>query len=122
MKKADCSIKLREYTRTQVSPTLAEKDLVTRLYGAVRDALGENCYLIGSFARFTSCRPLHDIDVLFVAGDFHVNQLNPQEILTKLRTALSQKFKNPTAYRFEISQQTHSITICFLKAKKSVSP
>ena len=95
MKKADVSIKLREYTRTQVSPTLAEKDLVTRLYGAVRDALGGNCYLIGSFARFTSCRPLHDIDVLFISGDFHANELNPQKLLTTLRTTLSQKFKNP---------------------------
>jgi hypothetical protein len=117
MKKAELNSKLRDYVKSQVSPTQAEQELVTKLYAAIRDALGTNCYLIGSYARFTASRPMHDIDVLFVAGDFMANELDPGRILFWLQQKLDQDFKNPTAYRVEISKQTHSITISFMDGK-----
>jgi hypothetical protein len=115
MKKAELSSRLRDYVRSQVSPTQAERDLVTKLYAAVRDCLGETCYLVGSFARFTASRPMHDIDVLFVAGEFNAFRLDPGPILERLQQKLSLGFRNPTSLKMEISKQTHSITICFLE-------
>jgi hypothetical protein len=114
MKRDDLNAKLRDYARSQVSPTQAERDLVSKLYSSIRETLGASCYLIGSYARFTASRPMHDVDVLFVAGDFNPKQIAPQPILLWLHRKLSREFKNPTPYRIEISQQTHSVTVCFM--------
>jgi hypothetical protein len=113
MKKADLNSKLREYAKNSLSPTNAEQALVSRLYMAVQSALGGSCLLIGSYARFTSSRPLHDLDILFVAGNFEPNQLNPRRVLDGLHAVLRDKFRNPTPHRLQISQQTHSVTMSF---------
>ncbi len=78
-----------------------------------KKTLEGNCILIGSYARFTAITPLHDVDVLFIAGDFDSLHIDPQTVLTNLERTLRTNFKNPTEYQIEISQQTHSITIAF---------
>lgn len=92
--------------------------MVSRIYHELRAALGSNCLLIGSYARFTAGRPLHDLDVLFIAGDFDPSHLSPQRVLTELHSALDRNFANPTKYQIAISQQSHSITISFLDEKR----
>jgi hypothetical protein len=118
MRKAELNSKLREYAKNHLSPTYAEQGLVSRLYAAVQSVLGGSCLLTGSYARFTSSRPLHDIDILFVAGAFDPNRFNPRRVLDGLHTTLRDKFKNPTPYRLQISQQTHSVTISFRDGDK----
>jgi hypothetical protein len=118
MKKTELNSKLREYAKSYLSPTNAEQALVSRLYAAVRSALGDTCLLTGSYARFTSSRPLHDLDILFVAGTFDPNQFNPRTVLDGLHALLRDKFKNPTLYRLQISQQSHSITMSFQDGDK----
>ncbi|MFH1543173.1 MAG: hypothetical protein ABIE03_01410 [Patescibacteria group bacterium] len=76
--------------------------------------------MIGSYARFTATRPLHDLDILFVSGEFDPNNLNPQTILLGLQNTLQKNFKNPTHYETKISIQSHSITISFLNNNEEI--
>ena len=118
MRKNELTSLLREYVKNNLSPTKGEQDLVTSLYGAFRSALGDGCLLIGSYARFTASRPLHDLDILFVDGKFDPNNLQPQTILTNLRNSIERDFQNPTRFQTKISQQTHSITVSFFENEK----
>ena len=119
MKKTEITAKFRQHAKDSLSPTLSERALVSRVYESVQDVLGQrNCLLVGSYARFTACRPLHDLDVLFIAGRFDPYNLNPSRTLSGVQQALQQKFTNPTPYRIEISQQSHSVTISFLQNKE----
>ena len=115
MKKSELTSLLREYVKNNLSPTKIEQDLVTSLYAAFKSALGDGCLLIGSYARFTASRPLHDLDILFVDGKFDPNNLHPQTILTNLQNNIQKNFQNPTKYQTKISQQTHSITVSFFE-------
>jgi hypothetical protein len=58
---------------------------------------------------------LHDLDILYIAGQFNPSNINPQLILNKLKNDIDSSFKNPTQYRTEISVQSHSITVLFLE-------
>jgi tRNA nucleotidyltransferase (CCA-adding enzyme) len=94
MNGSELSAKLRDYVKSRVSPTLAERELVAKLYAAVREALGDKCYLVGSFARFTASRPMHDIDVVFVSGDFEEDRLNPSSTLNWLHSEFREHFSH----------------------------
>jgi len=118
MKKSEITGKFRQHVKDSLSPSQGERDLVSRVYESVRAILGRDCLLVGSYARFTACRPLHDLDVLFIAGRFDANNLNPSQILSRVQQALQRSFANPTPYRIQISQQSHSVTISFLENKE----
>jgi hypothetical protein len=115
MRKDDAVAGLRAYART-LSPTTYERDLVTSVYAAIRGCLGEaSCLQIGSYARFTSITPLHDLDVLYLLGAWDPAQDDPSHALDSLEHQLRNGFRNPTTYRLVISRQTHSITISFMQ-------
>lgn len=120
MKKSELTALLREYVKNNLSPTTKEQNLVTSLYNAVKTAIGDNCIIIGSYARFTASRPLHDLDILFIGGKFDPSNLNPQSTLNDLHGKIKRGFQNPTAYQAKIEQQTHSITISFLENGKEI--
>src|ERR1700676_1910577 len=118
MRKTELNTKLREYAKAYLSPTDIEQALVSRLYAAVQAALGRSCLLIGSYARFTSTRPLHDLDILFVVGSFDLTRLHPGSVLDRLHAVIVDRFNNPTFHRLYISQQTHSVTMSFRDGDK----
>ena len=118
MKKNELTAKYREYAKNSLSPTGEERTFVSQVYASVRETLGSACFLIGSYARFTAGRPLHDLDVMFAAGSFDPNNLNPQAVLAKLKQLIQTNFRNPTVYQTRISVQSHSITISFLEGHK----
>lgn len=115
MKKDKISQSVREYVKNNLSPTKVERDLVSSVYASFKAAIGDSCLLVGSYARFTAIRPLHDIDILFIAGNFDPVHLDPQAVLVKLQSIIENQFANPTKYPIKISQQTHSITIAFIE-------
>lgn len=115
MKKTDLTNMLRDYIRNNLSPMKEEQDLAASLYSAFKFALGQGCFLTGSFARFTAIRPIHDLDIIYIAGKFDPNNLNPQAMLSSLQKILQSNFNNPTKYQVEISLQTHSITFSFME-------
>lgn len=82
MRKNELNAKYRRYVKDNLSPTPSGREMVGKIYDAVKGALGEDCLLIGSYARFTAGRPLHDLDVLFIAGKFEPLHLSP-DISTK---------------------------------------
>lgn len=113
MIKDEISSKLRTFAKEKLSPTPAERTLVSSIYGAVCATLGNNnCLQIGSFPRYTAIRPIHDLDVLYIIGEWQPDA-NPAEVLAKLKVALERGFANPTKYQTEISLQSHSVTISF---------
>lgn len=119
MKRADLVAALRAFARS-LSPTAPERELVTSVYGAVGSCIGvANCLQIGSYPRFTSITPIHDLDVLFILGQW-TEHADPSQALAQLETKLRADFKNPTQYAIKISRQTHSITITFSEGKDEV--
>lgn len=114
MRKDEISNALRNFARNYLSPKDSERAFVSEVYSAVQDALGEkNCLQIGSYPRFTSITPLHDLDVLYVLGDQDRGDLNASRALIGLQNILQRRFRNTSCHTIEISLQTHSITIAF---------
>lgn len=113
MRKDKLNIALREFAKT-ISPKDSEKDLIGKIYESVNNVLGiNNCIQIGSYPRFTSITPVHDLDVLYILWEWQENSHDPLQALNELHLKLENEFENPTNYSIEISQQTHSITVSF---------
>jgi hypothetical protein len=113
MIKAEYNSKLREFTANNLSPTEVERRLISKVYNAFQELFSQNCIQIGSYPRFTSIRPIHDLDIIFGAGDWDNNNHNPYELLKTLQIKINSKYKNPTNYQIECYLQTHSVTILF---------
>lgn len=113
MTKNEFNSLLREYVRNNLSPTQEEQDLVSNIYSSFQKVLAQNCIQIGSYPRCTSIRPIHDLDILYIAGNYDPNNPDPREILDSLEGKIDSEFENPTEYHIEISTQSHSVTISF---------
>jgi Adenylyl/Guanylyl and SMODS C-terminal sensor domain len=113
MKKEELNSLLKEYAKNNLSPTKLERKLASDLFESVKKAIGESCLLTGSYARFTSTRPIHDIDILYIAGEFAPQNIEPQKVLDELEKMLADGFVSPIELSYIISVQSHSITISF---------
>lgn len=119
MTKETYNAKLREYAKN-LSPTAEERELISGeggIYESVNNTLGiTNTIQIGSYPRYTSITPVHDLDILFVAGSWHdewnVEQFTPQEAIEELQKQFDDNYTPPHGYTVsKLSPQTHSITI-----------
>lgn len=111
---------LQNFAKT-LSPNEGEREFIQDIYKSVKDVLGENnCLQIGSYPRYTAIRPLHDLDVLFVLGEWNDDVPDPSEALEDLIKTLEGEYTNPTEFKFEISKQSHSVSIKFIHLKKEV--
>ena len=116
MRRDDLNRVLRDYVRSHLSPTPQERAFVSKIYESVQRVLSESaCLQIGSFARFTSIRPIHDLDVLYVLGDWDAQHHDPSHVLEELERTLNQSYENPTGLDVSISRQTHSVTLSFTR-------
>lgn len=114
MRRDDINALLRAYAQEQLSPTPDERDFVSRIYASVQRVLGErNCIQIGSYPRFTAVRPLHDLDVLYILGQWDPVTHDPSDALQQLEARLRADYENPTAFDLVVSRQTHSVTLRF---------
>ncbi len=120
MKKDKINTLLRAFVEQNLALLPKEREFVTEVYASVRDVLGTaNCIQIGSFPRYTAIRPLHDLDVLYVLGDWH-EDVDPTEALTDLEKRLHSEYENPTSFKIKISRQTHSVCISFKDGEEEV--
>lgn len=111
MKRSDLNSKLRDFAR-QLSPTSSDQDLIDKVYSSLNDLFGSsNCIQIGSYPRFTATTPIHDLDILYVLGQWDDNNHSPEVTLRNLHTQLCTSYDNPTRFTTKISLQTHSVTI-----------
>lgn len=113
MRKNRFNSKLREYVRTHISPTQADRDFIAMISESFRKTLNQACLQIGSYPRFTAIRPIHDLDILYILGNWNEQNYDPTEALQNLYSKIKDEYENPTEYKIEISLQTHSITISF---------
>ncbi|MBV9159909.1 MAG: nucleotidyltransferase [Candidatus Kaiserbacteria bacterium] len=121
MKKSNINELFRSYVRDHLSPTPRERDFVSTVYESVQNVLGESsCLQIGSYPRFTSITPLHDLDVLYILGAWNASSFDPSDALNDLQSRLESEYDNPTQYDVEIGRQTHSITIVFSDAGEEI--
>lgn len=113
MRKKEFNEKLRDYART-LSPRKHEQDLINRIYESFNTLFGvNNCIQIGSYPRFTAITPIHDLDILYILGNWDENNHDPSTVLQVLYEQLSAQYENPTDFKINISLQTHSVTISY---------
>jgi len=120
MKRNDLNSKLRDHAR-RLSPTAADQDLIGKVYQSLNDLFGTtNCIQIGSFPRFTAVTPIHDLDILFVLGQWDEDSHSPEATLRGLYQQLASNYVNPTNLTIKISFQTHSVTIEYLSGTELI--
>ena len=120
--------KIRAYVKENLSPTncydkkcyQCDTCFVSMIYNSFKTVLDKSCIQIGSYPRFTAIRPLHDLDILYILGNWDNRQSNPFQSLKNLLEKLKREYKNPTTYEIKISLQTHSVTITFKDNDKEV--
>ena len=113
MTKDKFNSKLREYTKT-LSTKSYEQDLIGKIYQSFNDLFGvNNCIQIGSYPRFTSITPIHDLDILYILGSWDENSHSPLITLQNLFNEVNKSHVNPTSYTKKVSLQTHSVTVEF---------
>ncbi|MBQ6130355.1 hypothetical protein IJI72_01535 [Candidatus Saccharibacteria bacterium] len=109
--------RLRHFAKN-LSPTEKEKELISKVYDAIRDCLDEGkCLQIGSYPRYTSITPIHDLDILYNIGKWGAYDLtNANSVIHSVHSRLESGFRNPTNYSPRMSEQSHSVTISFRNA------
>ena len=118
MIKNEINNQLQEFARS-VSPTVKERGFVGNIYSAFQILLGEtNCLQIGSYARFTAVTPMHDLDILYIIGEWNADWLKDsyslQEVIDELKRSIQQTFKSPEGCSVvSIEKQTHSVSVTF---------
>lgn len=120
MKKDRFNLKLREYVRTHISPTQADRNLISMIYESFKKPLDQACLQIGSYPRFTAIHPIQDLDILYILGSWDEQSCDPTEALQNLYSKINDEYENPTGYKIEIALQTHSITISFKNNNKEI--
>lgn len=114
MKKDKFNSIFLDYVRHEVSPSKEDRSFVSVVYDSFRKLLNQNCIQIGSYPRFTAITPLHDLDILYILGEWNEQQHDPKEALEELFTKIKSEYENPTMYSARISKQTHSISVSFV--------
>lgn len=116
MKRTEFNEKLREHAR-KLSPTEKERALITAVYGSFNDLLGDDsCIQIGSYPRQTATTPVHDLDILYVAGDWHedwpTDSFTPSEAIADLKSRIENDFECPENCQVvSVDAQTHSVSV-----------
>ena len=120
MEKNRINSKFREYIRNHLSPTENERRIISNIYRSFQELFSENCFQIGSFPRFTAIRPIHDLDILYIVGEWDEENHNPQDVLNEVKRRIENDYRNPTDYQIEISLQSHSVTIEFTNNRDDI--
>lgn len=121
MRNEEINEALRSYVQKNLTPTPEERRMVAGVYAAICSVLGRaRCYQIGSYPRFTAIRPPHDLDVLYIAGDWPGAAPDDATILVELRTRLQTELEVPAGLTFIVGLQTHSITVSFYRGAEEI--
>ena len=121
MKKSNINALLRSYVKENLTPTTEDIQFVSNIYQSFNDLLGvNNCIQIGSYPRYTAIKPLHDLDVLYIMGDWNSSTTNPIFDLNTIANKFSKEYKNPTPFDLDIVVQTHSISFRYLNKTEEV--
>jgi hypothetical protein len=107
---------LRKYSHEHLTPTEEERELISGIYSAVCEILGEHrCRQIGSYPRYTAIRPPHDLDILFRAGFSRELSPDPATAVGEIAKLLKEKFVAPNGLTGTIRVQSHSVSITLFR-------
>lgn len=121
MKKSNINSLLRSYVKENLTPSIDDIQFVSNIYQSFNDLLGvNNCVQIGSYPRYTAIKPLHDLDILYIMGDWNSNVINPIFDLNYIAEKFSKEYKNPTNFDLDIVVQTHSISFRYLNKEVEI--
>ena len=116
MEKNKFNTKFRKYVDDHVSLEQSDRDFISAIYTSFQNLLGSNNTVqIGSYPRRTAIRPLHDLDILYVLGEWDTAFSNPDpsELLKNLAQKISNEYISPTSYSIKVSVQSHSVSVSF---------
>jgi len=111
MQRSEINTIIRQFVRDDISPSKDDRHFISTIYDSFRDLLNDNCIQIGSYPRYTATRPLHDLDILFLSGEWDSTLPNPETVLASLLETIESDYENPTDLRYRVQQQTHSIAV-----------
>jgi len=118
---ADLAPWLRHVSHARLTPKEDERRLVSDLYVAYQECLGRSsCFQSGSFARFTAIRPLHDLDIIFVAGSEREFSRDARKVLEEVRKHLEAELRNPTPFKPRVKVQSHSVAVGYFDGETEV--
>lgn len=121
MKKDRINSLLRNFVKTELSPTQDDIIFVSKIYQSFNELLGtNNCIQIGSYPRYTAVKPMHDLDILYIIGDWNSANIIPKQLLTELAERFEKEYKNPTSYKLNIEVQTHSISFKYMQNENEI--
>lgn len=113
MKKDKLNSQFREQAR-KLSPKIREQTLISKVYESFNKLLGvNNCIQIGSYPRFTSITPVHDLDILYILDSWDEVNHSPAKALQSLYDQIERDYENPTDYNIVADLQTHSVTVTY---------
>ena len=121
MIKSKLNSKFRQYVQDNISIVEENREFVSEVYKSFQNILGGNNTLqIGSYPRFTAIRPLHDLDILYVLGNWDYYDQNPVHSLQEVKNEIEKEYNNPTKYDYDVSLQSHSVSVIFREYGKEV--
>lgn len=112
MKKNDIDCILRPLVKEQLSPNASERADISEIYQKIKDILGEECILMGSYARFTSIKPVKDIDILYRLPLDTPLLYSPSILLQHIKELLESEWKDKSGKIF-FTLQSHSLKVEF---------
>lgn len=126
MTSSDLNNLLLEYTKENITPQKEEWSFVSEKYEELLSLLvDKNCFQSGSCARFTSIKPINDLDVVWIISDevkksIDSNTLNLKDVLNDLAKKLEVEYKK-IGVEAKIKPQTHSVGIYFGESETEFS-
>lgn len=116
MTKDSLNTKLRDLARN-LSPKPGERNRIGKIYDSFNDLFGvNNCIQIGSYPRYTSVSPVHDLDILYIIGTWNESSHDPGTVLNDLLKLIEKNYENPTDLAIKVSLQSHSVTVAYLSS------
>ena len=117
---------LEEFVSSNLSPTKSEREDVTKKYDELSSMLKGRNFISGSYGRFTSITPLHDVDVIWELPEETVtdnirksislkvspDELDVSNILESLAKRLREEYEKQ-GVEVNVVSETHSVTIEF---------
>lgn len=74
------------YIRENLYPTSEDRTFISKKYDAIRNVIWENTFQSWSYARWTSLKPVNDLDIIYI--DNSITKWDPEYLLIALETKL----------------------------------
>jgi hypothetical protein len=98
------------YIRDNLSPKPEQRAYIAEKYVELKGFLDGVCFRSGSYPRYTSIDPVHDLDVIYPVTDVTVRD-DPTILIHQLWKQLEDRYKNSSTQVKRVYAQTHSVTV-----------